>query len=271
MNRRILQHLYALAEYTDLTDDERQHLLQNLVLLGHKLASVWIHLDRYQTVEDRLIAEAEQTVLDPSSEVWEVAHSQDLFLEFDEFLVQVKSSLDYLVKIPVPILGAKRWSLSTFGDKGEKVVQALRRNVPKPKQHLAEGIIGFLKNHRPWLEDAIRARDGLNHYLDGIIPFERFSVYRDPTTEPGTIRIPMWNDEQSIRELMGVVWENLIFLVEDFAVGFLSFRVQPGLGFFHNPPEPGSVRSPWVVKTERQLEAEVAAGMWRRVERDSQG
>ena len=34
--------------------------------------------------------------------------SEDLFMEFDGFLVQVKSTLDYLVKIPIPIFGKNK-------------------------------------------------------------------------------------------------------------------------------------------------------------------
>jgi hypothetical protein len=85
----------------------------------------------------------------------------------DEFLVQFKSTLDYLVKLPVPLVG-RRWNLSTVGERGGSVRKALKRNLPKEYARTAKMVEEqVLDLHKPWLEMAIEARDRLNHFLDG--------------------------------------------------------------------------------------------------------
>ena len=67
----------------------------------------------------------------------------------EEFLVQVKSALDHLVKVPAVFLGPKIWSLTTWGDKGRRVEKAVANNLPKQYKQHAAGIRDLvLKPHR---------------------------------------------------------------------------------------------------------------------------
>jgi len=53
-------------------------------------------------------------------DIQHIIYSQDLFLEVDEFVVQVTSTLDYLAKLPLAIIGKNNWPyLRTFGSKGQ--------------------------------------------------------------------------------------------------------------------------------------------------------
>lgn len=151
INMRVLRTSVMSLEHTDLSDDEKQVILNTLVLSAKKLAAVWQHKARYAAMEDQLVAKALKEAAVGDKNLYR-EHAQDLFIEFDEFLVQLKSSLDYLVKVPVPLLGPNRWTLRTFGEKGEKVIAALKQNLPAGKRHIGRGIAKFVvKHHQPWL------------------------------------------------------------------------------------------------------------------------
>ena len=106
-----------------------------------KLASVHNHLHRYGAVEDEIIAKVRVASPPSPPVVRTVELSQDLFLELDEFLVQLKSTLDYLVKIPVPILGRNNWNLTRFGKEGEALRKVLQRNTPKEQESVVYHLI----------------------------------------------------------------------------------------------------------------------------------
>ena len=157
-------------------------------------------------------------------------------IEFDEFLVQLKSSLDYLVKIPVPIFGPRVWSLQTFGEKGEKVVKALKQNLPGADRSRAKFLADYvIQKSKPWLTAVIEARDRFNHLIGGTVVPEQFMVYAVKNAESGIVELrrPMWSPDQSVRAFMEVVWDNLIRFFEDFTFGCLQMRLRERLTLFH--------------------------------------
>src|SRR5439155_6127913 len=197
-----------------------------------------------------------------------LAHAQDLMIEFDEFLVQLKSSLDYLVKIPLPILGSKVWSLQTFGDKGEKVAKALRENLSGAERPHAKMLVDHvIGKSQPWLTDVIQARDRFNHLIGGPVVPEQFMVYPVTNKESGIVKIrrPMWSPDQTVRAFMEIIWNNLIRFFEDFIFGCLAMRLRPELTLFHGPTEPGSNVSPWRVATKEEMERVTRMPGWVKV------
>ena len=86
---------------------------------------MWDHKERFRTEVGNLVRVVENKGPPQPPVEEEIELSQDLFIEFDEFLVQLKSTLDHLVKVPVPIFGANRWNLRTFRKRGEGVIKAL--------------------------------------------------------------------------------------------------------------------------------------------------
>ncbi len=190
INQRIGQRFFFLTrELTDLSEPEVEQFFGIVMYLCRKLASVWVHLDRYRKVEKDLLDKVSRGTPTTSPQVLELEHSQELFQEFDEFLVQLKSALDHLVKTGIPIFGPKVWTLRTFGDKGRDVVKALEKNVPRKYKDLAAGVKKMLfDQHSAWLDDVIRARDKVNHFIEGGLKFEQFGVHKLPN---GTIYVPM--------------------------------------------------------------------------------
>lgn len=259
INQRLLHHTMKLLEHTTLTQEEKQALFNLMLLIAKKLASVWKHMNEYKRAQGELIRTENSKPDEPS--ILRIEVSQDLFMEFDEYLVQLKSTLDYLVHLPVPILGKKKWNLRSFGDKGKDVVNALRRNLPRDEQRVVEGVVKFLFDKRQeWLTGSIHARDKVNHYLDGGIPFEFFSVTK--VGDPPKIRVPMWSKDQTIESFLDVSWHNLFVFVEDFIATFLYFRFEKGKVLFHGLSEFPSPISPWVVKSQKEMDEGTKSPGW---------
>ena len=270
INMRVLVTPVTFLGYTNLSDDEKHVLFNTLVLCAKKLVAVWQHKARYAQMEDQLVAKAlSEAVIGDRNHYRE--HAQDLFIEFDEFLVQLKSSLDYLVKIPVPIVGARRWTLRTFGEKGEKVIVALKKNMPAAKRKVARGIAAFVvERHQPWLTDVITARDRLNHMIGEPVAFEEFMVYPGIASGSSVIQVhrPRWSPQQTVREMMDAVWENHIRLFEDFIMTFLYLRFRQEFALFHGVVDPGASTSPWRVTSNEETERVVSQPGWRAVRFD---
>lgn len=254
VNQRIVHHLFALAlEHTDLSDEEQTELLRILTYLGRKLAFTWIHLERFKERQTELARQLEEITQSANPTVLELQYSEELFQEFDEFTVQLKSTLDHLVKVGVPILGGRVWTLRTFGDKGQDVIRALNNNAPKRFRGAVKGIKEMLlKTNEPWLTSFIAVRDRINHYIAGGLRIQEFGVHRLPD---GTVRVPMWNKDQQLADAMEVVWMNLLRFSEDFVAVFLHFRHKSGLVLFHGPESGDPTQSPWRSTTQAVMDA----------------
>jgi hypothetical protein len=96
--------MMRLAELTNMKPNEKDDLINLVLLVGKKLVATWKHYRDYFTLEDQLIEQAKAGEVIDTQSVQQISYSQDLYLEMDEFLVQFKSTLDYVVKFPVPLV-----------------------------------------------------------------------------------------------------------------------------------------------------------------------
>lgn len=252
INNRLFNGIFSILQNTTIGERDKENLIHLLSLICKKLIGVRKHIDKYK--------ECEVTAKNSASEsrqedgIWEeIELSDDLFLEFDGFLVQVKSTLDYLVKVPNYIVGKKYWGLGTFGEKGRKVAKAIK-NLPKEHQAKTKGFSDYLVDrHKLWLDDAINARDKINHFLDGGVDCRIFCITKERAT--GVIRVPMWSPDQSIFEFMEIIWSNLFRYCEDFWALFLSLKLSQDLSVVRDNdvfPEPVN---PWKVVVTGRFEA----------------
>jgi hypothetical protein len=253
INQRYLMTMMRLVNLTELKADEKKRFFDILLLVAKKLVATWKHFNAYSSLEDSLIEKAQASIAIEKQTLQHISYSQDLFLEMDEFLYQVKSTLDYMVKLPVPLVG-RGWNVSTFGDKGGTIRKALRRNLPRGNTNSARLIEEqVLDPHKQWLEMIIQARDRLAHFLQGGASFEAMIVIKTLKDDEETIHVPMWDKDTTMRIVMETTFHNLLKLVEDFTAGFLTIRMKPGINVVHIPVEIGSVKSPWVPMTMEQF------------------
>lgn len=228
INQRISNAFGLNLDKVDLNQDEQEQLMHLLLLVAKKLAITWRHLDRYRQIEDDLIARAKATQLVVDGKHTGFDYSDELYAEFDGFLVQLKSSLDHLVKVPVPIFGPKSWKPHTFGDKGNDVIKMLENNTPKKfEKHIRVICDRVIRRNQDWLQLTIDLRDKVNHYLEGGVPYQFFRVRKVRRGNREVIVVPMWSKVQTLRQALEIVWCRLMCLCEEF-IGFTVFlRLKP--------------------------------------------
>jgi hypothetical protein len=220
---RVLLRSIELAQCTDLSREEGSEFIDLVVLLSRKMLSVWKHMEAYGAQEQQLKEKFWKNPDIPRE------NSQDLYEEFDVFAVQVKSTLDHLVKVMRIILGRK-WTMYTFANKGDGVYRALQGTVKKNQEGHLRVMAHQLFNdvNKKWLSVVIESRDQVNHGLAGGIRIERFQIGRNAD---GSVQMPMWNKEQAMVDAMDMVWRNLFLYMEDFIALALNFRVRDDFSF----------------------------------------
>jgi hypothetical protein len=247
-SRYVIPMLRVAQEHTDFNEAELDEYVRHMMLVAKKMAATYRHLEKYSQVEDALVAAERNNPPLEKLDVQHIIYSQNLFLEVDEFLVQLKSTLDYLAKLPIAIIGRNGWpNLRTFGNKGRRIILALKGNVPAKWSKQATMIEEMVVNHQPWLEMAIASRDRSNHLKDGGVDAEVFLVAKMTIEGEEKVVVPMWFDNLTVREYLGHTWHNLMAFVEQFTIGFLAMRFKEGFGFVHVPKPRGSLISPIVV------------------------
>lgn len=237
------------AGFTNLTREEGKDVLDLLLLIGRKMCSVWKHLDAYHR-EERLLVEKFS-----NGDVNHFEFSQVLYEEFDVFAVQIKSTLDHVVKMMRPMIG-RSWTIYTFADKGEGVLRALKGNTGRKHKGRVKSMELLLFNpaHREWLEAIIQTRDRVNHGIAGGLKIENFAVLRRPD---GTVELPMWSDKQQLGAAMNGIWTKFFSFVEDFIMLSLHFRIpEEKFSIFKEPKPITSPDSPWFI-----MDAEAAEEM----------
>ena len=235
---RILLRSINIRNCTDLSQEEGSDLIDLTVLSSRKMLSVWKHLEAYRVEEQRL---KEKFWLNPDAPR---EYSQDLLEEFDVFAVQVKSTLDHLVKVLRPMLGPE-WKIYTFEKKGAGVLKTLKGSFSEKKyggQIRAMEHYLFDDVNKAWLTLIIESRDRVNHGQFGGLKIEKFAVFRTPD---GTVHLPMWNNNQSFMAAMDMAWKNLFLYVEDFIALSLNFRIKPGMFFGRIEKPLSTAESTW--------------------------
>lgn len=253
INIRLLAGWTQLMDGTTMTEHEKEHFFRIATLIAVKLASCHEQVTLYAAREKEIVAEAlaEFPPKAPVEEEWFVA--QDLFLRLDLFLVQMKSALDHLVKLPGVILGKKRWHPHTFGDKGNGVLKQISSLPKEHKPRMGVMLKNIVERHQPWLISAVGLRDEFNHFIEGKHRIEEFSVLvsRNEKGEP-VARVPMLGDDPA-STVLDRLWWNLFLLCEDFGAATIGGKLQPGFALAKVPQPAGSIAAQWVFGLDDML------------------
>lgn len=221
INKRIILAFFLNAEKTDLTKVEQRVFFERLMAFAKKLAMTWRHLDSYRRIEDKLVENVRATPLRIEGKAVGFDVSDELHGELDGFLVQLKSALDYLVKVPAAVFG-QGWNPVTFGDKGDGIIKMLERNTPKRFREDMPYLSDMIRENQWWLEDVIRIRDKVNHCKDGGLHYEFFRVRKVERDGTELVIVPMWTETMSVREAIGAVWRKLMCFAEEF-IGYTLY------------------------------------------------
>ena len=227
IQNKILSHILFFGQNTKFHD--HKDILKAFTSLCHKINMVKYHLIRYQKVENMLEQELlkSERFIDHDGVV--LVERIELTAEYESFLVQVKSSLDILVKFLNIIYrnGQKNPMKfqSTFSDKGKGVIKSIEkylRQNSQDKDKLLE-LLRYLKNECAvmpeegsdeihWLTSIINKRDTIAHFQKP----EYFAFQIVYLGGKNTITRPQFTKTMSMFESLQIVYDNLLVFVQDF-------------------------------------------------------
>ncbi len=184
-----------------------------------KLSALRYHSKRFRTLQERRFSEIEsdENTLEAIKR-GVIICEKEMVCEFEAFFFQLKSCLDMLVKLFVPIFGSKYGNVSTYGDKGKDVVTHLNQLKKNTKLNLTHGRVDWLielvqQVKDPWLKPLIALRDTISHYRSFIgIGF----TWNHATN---AVRVPMANasgSEYPLTEIMEKETEQMIDYSREF-------------------------------------------------------
>ena len=228
INKRIMFGISQLfMTGSDFTEKESQEMFNLLLVTSLKLVAVWKHKETYAKLEDELIAIARAKPIDETQNVpVRLTTAQDLYLELDGLLVQFKSCLDHMIHVLHYSFHLNFASLTTFGDKGDKIISLLRNNVRGANfKQVAAQIARIIEANKEWLGLVIDLRDKMNHYVDGGISLDNFTVFVRKIEGVDALYTPKLSEDQTVRDLMAQLFTNLI----DFVEHFLGLALLPRL------------------------------------------
>lgn len=186
-----------------------------------KLSALRYHTQRFNEQQTKRLAELKlelgsSTTLKGGIVICE----KEMLFEFEAFFFQLKSALDMLVKIFVPLFGAKAVSLSSYGANGKDVVTYLEQLKKNAQLAVPVGRIDWLieliqQVRDPWLKPLIALRDTISHYRS----FIGIGFTWDSKTEQ--IAVPMAEVSGSTYPLVDVMTNETERLI-DFSREFIS-------------------------------------------------
>jgi hypothetical protein len=220
-NKRLMLQFFMMTQNTNMTEKERGDVFDLLHVTTLKFVSVWTHDQRFDKREKEMIAAAEGNPIDRRKNVpMRFATGQDLYIEWDGFLVQCKSVLDHMVKILHYTMGLKFSGLTSFKDDGNGIIKLLKGNVgkdPPGARKAAQLLIKHILANQEWLKGMIEARDRMNHFQHGGMSPMSFGVAsvieRDGVQ---TLHRARLNPDQLVKDVMSTLMNNLLEFIEYF-------------------------------------------------------
>jgi hypothetical protein len=254
---------FEMGAKSNMTEGERADVFDLLHVIALKFAAIWTHDHRYEVREKELTAASEADPVDRRKNVpMRFASAQDLYIEWDGFLVQCKSVLDHMVNILHYTLGINFSSLTSFRNNGTGIINVLKRNVggtPPGKKKAAALLIKHIENNQDWLKGMIEARDRMNHFLHGGMSPMAFGV-ASIIEKDGiqTLHRPMLTKDLILKDVMKTVMSNVLEFIEYFMGISIAVRMPDYAVQWLNSEDP--TRPRWNVVHASIVQQMVASG-----------
>lgn len=132
--------------------DQKDKFLNHAFSVMHKLTATKYHRDNYKRIEKSQYEEAKRKF---KKQAIETREAFELIFELEAFLYQVKSSLDMLIKLLIPIIGDGIVRTKTYSNKGDDLIKSLTQYKKKKEVHIemVDNLTNLVKVHKEgWLE-----------------------------------------------------------------------------------------------------------------------
>lgn len=262
-NKRVMLQFFQMSANTNMTAVERASLFDLLHVIALKFASIWTINNRYETREKELVAATEAKPIDRrKNEPVRIGSGQDLYVEWDVFLVQCKSVLDHMVVILHYTHGLNFSSLTTFGNAGQGIINVLKANVgakPPAKKVSARLLIETIEKNQQWLKGMINARDRMNHFTSGGISPMNFgiaSIIEKDGTQ--TLHVPRISQQMTVKEYMTSTMDSILIFIERFMGQAMFARLPNHALQYKVPDDPKAFR--WVLIPGHIMQAALDSG-----------
>ena len=223
INNKFFNGAALIAFKTTLADTDKQQLISLITILCMKLASLWLIKENYKSELSKIKSQLKESPKGGNDNLHSYSiHSSGLMGWLDVYLVQIKSILDHLVKIPSPIFGYKQWSLATFGKKGETVKKSFE-NLPKDYKKKTNNYYEYIFGSQHWIHDAIDMRDKLNHGIKGGLNLKMFELSYNQDLDK--YQEPMWSQDQTINEALELIFDSMLKTSSIFCGLILSLKL----------------------------------------------
>jgi len=206
---KVWMQLCDLRHAMDIPEERKEAVLRRAVDVIRKLESARYHRERLGKILDSQFAARASERDSPKGPTVEIGGGAEQ--EFEAFLFQGKSTLDILVKLLGPLLGI---NLVSFGDGGDRVINALRRNVASNRAARADLLIQLIEDNKPWITPwFVDHRDHVTHH-EPVVSSGFISV----TLEDGVPRHapPATADGVPFHEAVNHLYSNLLAFCENF-------------------------------------------------------
>ncbi|HZK69990.1 MAG TPA: hypothetical protein VFD03_00535 [Clostridia bacterium] len=203
-----------------LLQEDKDFFMGYSLNIMHKLNAIKYHLNNYKKIEEIQYQKTKQLLKKGKINQDE---QLELIFELEAFLFQIKSSLDMLTKLLIPIIGRNMIHTQTYGDKGDKLIKGLEQYKKKTGVNIeaVDNLITLMKDAKDsWLENVISARDKLNH-LEGLRNYN----FNHRTLINGQLVVekPKFDDMNTVH-YMELVYSNNLDFHQDFIVLALAIK-----------------------------------------------
>jgi len=198
--------------------EQHDDLMTAVIALAQKLEKAKYHADRCS----KLLKEATDAATGDSVTTTVLADlCSGVETEAEAFFFQSKAALDLASKVLRP---CARINLATFGDKGERVIRALRRNVKAELRSKADALIHLIEDDQEWLGSMIDCRDTLTHF-NGL---ESSGVVSQRVGDSVLVSGPA-GKHGDIATQVQTLYFNLVTFCEDFVALAINVAMPPAL------------------------------------------
>jgi len=215
---RIYMQCCSLMPAGYLSGECCQRFFAAVMEVMKKLERAKYHADRCNTL-------ARQRPAGPFPDGPQVVHADlttGVETEVEAFLFQAKSTLDLLCQV---LAAATNIKAHTFGTKGEKVTNALKRNAGKKREQQAADLIRLVTGDERWLERMVELRDEVTHFR----ALRSSGVQTRSVGDSIIMTEPVDSRGMPFSETVATLYFNLVTFSEDFVALTLGLSMPPGL------------------------------------------
>lgn len=251
INERFFTTLFQVLLETTLVGKEQAErgAFDALLRVANKLATTYLHLQKYRRVESSRLEAARRS---PLRKIVPVSHDANLYRTCDDFLIQLRDGLNHVARFPGHFL--ENWPLSGMPESFDACLSSLNRAAETETDpgsvRSIRAVADMLKSNGEWIQGL------LSLVADGLHP-ETFKVFVAALdeSEPKDY-LPMWSETEPVSVVLRNLWENFFLLAEVVLGSALACRLAPGIGIGYKFRSFDSSQSAWrLVKPERPLVA----------------